>query len=252
MQPGRLYLIPVALGDGDLAAVIPEQVRHIAASLKTFIAENPKTARHHLKFFGIAAPIQEIRIFTLDKHTPEEELENLLAPVLAGEDVGLMSETGCPAVADPGARLVRLAHRRHVRVVPLVGPSSILLALMASGMNGQRFVFHGYLPTGKTERIKRIEELETESRFKDQTQIFIETPYRNRQLLADLVATCHPSTELCIASNLTLKDEQIATRTIGEWRENLPEVDRKPTVFLLYRKERPRGPGRPRQGRKSG
>jgi len=252
MQPGRLYLIPVALGEGDLATVIPEQVRHIAASLKTFIAENPKTARHYLKFFGIATPIQEIRMFTLDKHTPAEELENLLAPALAGEDVGLMSEAGCPAVADPGARLVRLAHRWHVRVVPLVGPSSILLALMASGMNGQRFVFHGYLPAGKAERIKCIEELETESRFKDQTQIFIETPYRNRQLLADLVATCHSSTELCIASNLTLTDEQIATRTIGEWRENLPEVDRKPTVFLLYRKERQRGPGRPRQGGKSG
>ena len=181
MGTGSLYLIPVPLGEGgDLNAVIPEQARRLAATLRTFVVEHPKTARQFLKQTGTAIPLQEIRMLTLDEHTRPEDLEALLQPLLAGEDVGLLSEAGCPAVADPGANLVRLAHSRNIRVMPLVGPSSILLALMASGLNGQSFAFLGYLPAEKTERVKRIAEIEQTSQRLDQTQIFIETPYRNQ------------------------------------------------------------------------
>lgn len=235
MTAGTLYLIPTTLGESPLSAVIPEQVRHIAASLTVFVAENPKTARQYLKQLGLAAPLQEIGIFTLDKHTPPELLEQFLQPALAGKDLGLVSEAGCPAVADPGAQLVRLAHRKGIRVVPLVGPSSILLALMASGMNGQAFAFHGYLPIPKTDRCKRIAELEKESAARNQTQIFIEAPYRNQPLLEDILQTCAPGTELCIATDLTLDSERIETRTVAEWRKGLPDLNKKPTIFLLYR-----------------
>lgn len=175
----------------------------------------------------------------LNEHTPFNELEGLLAPLLAGNDVGLLSEAGCPAVADPGAGLVRLAHQRNLRVVPLVGPSSILLALMASGLNGQRFVFRGYLPAERSKRVSKIVELERDSIARDQTQIFIETPYRNQKLLESLVFTCHDDTVLCIACNLTLASEYISTRTVREWRHSLPELNEKPAIFLLQGNEEP-------------
>lgn len=235
MAIGTLYLIPTTLGESALSSIIPEQVRNIAASLTVYVAENPKTARQYLKQLELATPLQDIEIFTLDKHTKPEQLEQFLQPALAGKNIGLVSEAGCPAVADPGALLVRLAHRKGIKVVPLVGPSSILLALMASGMNGQAFAFHGYLPIQKAERCKRITELEKESTFRNQTQIFIETPYRNQALLEDLVQTCEPGTELCVATDLTLATEKIDTRTAGTWRKGLPDINKKPTIFLLYR-----------------
>lgn len=237
MGTGSLYLIPVPLGEGgDLNAAIPEQARRLAATLHTFVVEHPKTARQFLKLTGTAIPLQEIRMLTLDEHTRPEALEALLQPLLAGEDVGLLSEAGCPAVADPGANLVRLAHSRNIRVVPLVGPSSILLALMASGLNGQSFAFLGYLPAEKTERVKKITEIEQNSQRLNQSQIFIETPYRNNQLLQDLVETCDGESELCVASDLTLASESVMTKRISEWKKKLPDCNKRPTVFLLYRR----------------
>ncbi|MEO6825378.1 MAG: SAM-dependent methyltransferase [Nitrosospira sp.] len=239
MNSGTLYLIPTPLGADDSAWTIPAAVRQCAAGIVHYIVEHPKTARQFLKHIGCILPLQEIRMQVLNEHTPLKEFSNLLAPLLAGNDVGLLSEAGCPAVADPGAGLVRLAHQRNLRVVPFVGPSSILLALMASGLNGQRFVFHGYLPAKRNERISKIIELEGDSIAHDQTQIFIETPYRNQKLLESLVFTCHDDTVLCIACNLTLASEYISTRTVREWRHSLPELNDKPAIFLLQGNEEP-------------
>jgi 16S rRNA (cytidine1402-2'-O)-methyltransferase len=234
-QPGTLYLIPAPLGEqGDISSVIPERVRRIAAVLDTFVVEHPKTARQVLKRLGTQIPLQQIQLVVLDKDTPPEQLARLLQPLLAGKNVGLMSEAGCPAVADPGALLVRLAHDKGIPVAPLVGPSSILLALMASGLNGQRFAFHGYLPVDKTERRKKLAELEQESRTRDQTQIFIETPYRNRQLAEDILAACARNTSVCIAADLTQPGEFVKTRKVGEWGKNLPDLNKRPAIFLLY------------------
>lgn len=233
---GTLYLIPNTLGDGDaaaLAAVIPDPVRAQAARLGYFIGENAKTTRAFLKRVGSEKPIQEIEIRELNVNTPVAEIDGLLAPILAGSDAGLVSEAGCPAVADPGALLVRRAHQRGVRVVPLVGPSSILLALMASGMNGQSFTFHGYLPVDAAQRAKRLRELEQQSRKATQTQLFIETPYRNRALLETLLSTCTPSTLICVAVDLTLPSEQIVTRPVSEWRLDLLDLHKRPALFLM-------------------
>lgn len=236
MAAGTLYLIPTTLGESPLSLIIPEQVRKIAAGLSIFVAENPKTARQYLKLLEPVTPLQDMQIFTLDKHTRPEQLEQFIQPALSGQDIGLVSEAGCPAVADPGALLVRLAHKKGIKVVPLVGPSSILLALMASGMNGQAFAFHGYIPIQKAERCKKLVELERESASRDQTQVFIEAPYRNQPLLEDIVQTCEPGTELCVATDLTLATEKIETRTIAAWRKGgLPDIHKKPTIFLLYR-----------------
>lgn len=235
MANGTLYLIPTTLGESPLSSIIPQQVQKIAAGLTVFVAENPKTARQYLKQLELVTPLQEIEMFTLDKHTKPEQLAQFLQPALAGKDIGLVSEAGCPAVADPGALLVRLAHEKGVRVVPLVGPSSILLALMASGMNGQAFAFHGYLPIQKAERGKKIAGLEKESMLRDQTQIFIETPYRNQAMFEDIIQVCEPGTELCLATDITLVSEHIETRTIAEWRKKTPDINKKPTIFLLYR-----------------
>lgn len=233
MSSGTLYLIPSPLGAGDLTWTIPPAVRQCIVELDHYIVERPKTARQFLKQVGSALPLQQITMHVLDEHTHAREFENLLAPLLAGKDIGLLSEAGCPAVADPGAGVVRLAHQKKIRVVPLVGPSSILLALMASGLNGQRFVFHGYLPVENSRRIKKIIELEKNSSDHDQTEIFIETPYRNQKLLGSIVDTCRDSTFLCIACNLTLESEFISTRTIREWKHPLPDLNNKPAVFLL-------------------
>lgn len=233
MNSGTLYLIPTPLGEGDIAWMIPAAVRQCIAGLGHYIVEHPKTARQFLKQIGCILPLQTIRMQVLNEHTQLKEFANLLAPLLAGNDIGLLSEAGCPAVADPGAGLIRLAHQKNVRVVPLVGPSSILLALMASGLNGQRFVFHGYLPVEKNRRIRTIVDLEKDSIARDQTQIFIETPYRNQKLLESLVFTCNNDTVLCIACNLTLASETISTRTVREWKRALPDLRDKPTIFLL-------------------
>ncbi len=233
MTTGALYLIPVPLGEGDIDWTIPVRVRECAARLDQYVVEHPKAARRFLKQAGTAS-LQGISMRILDEHTRPSELEALLEPLLAGHDIGLLSEAGCPAVADPGASLVRLAHQKSLRVVPLVGPSSILLALMASGLNGQRFTFHGYLPTDRGKRTATIIELEKASIAHDQTQIFIETPYRNQKVLDCLISTCRNDTVLCISANLTLEDEYIATKTVREWRRTLPDLNKKPAIFLLH------------------
>ena len=230
---GTLYLIPVALGEGAAILVLPPATLDEIRRLRTFIVENAKSARHFLKAAGYAHPLQETRFELLDEHTREDRLEALLAPLLAGEDCGLMSEAGCPAVADPGAALVRRAHESGIRVVPLVGPSSVLLALMASGMNGQRFAFHGYLPVDKTPRASTIKALEAQAA--GATQIFIETPYRNDALFQALLQHCRGDTRLCVAADVTLPTEFVVTRTIAEWKKKPPDLDRRPTVFLLWR-----------------
>ncbi|SFN27789.1 SAM-dependent methyltransferase [Nitrosospira briensis] len=233
MSSGTLYLIPAPLGNGDIAWTIPAAVRQHIAELGHYIVEHPKTARQFLKQIGCVLPLQKISMQVLDEHTQAGEFVNLLAPLLSGKDTGLLSEAGCPAVADPGAGLIRLAHKKNIRVVPLVGPSSIMLALMGSGLNGQRFAFHGYLPVENNRRVKKIVELEKESMVRDQTQIFIETPYRNQKLLEAIISSCRDDTSLCIASSLTLENEYISTRTIREWRHALPDLHNKPAVFLL-------------------
>lgn len=230
MTTGTLYLIPVALGEN----LYPHHHRPPEiAELTDFVVENAKTGRAHIKRLKLITPLPEISLQVLDEHTPSEMVPELLAPLLAGRNMGLMSEAGCPAVADPGASVVELAHQRRIRVVPLVGPCAIVLALMASGLNGQRFAFHGYLPSEWRAREDQIRELEQESRTRTVTQIFIEAPYRNRHLLASLLECMAPSTRLCIAVDLTLPTENIQTRNVAEWKKTPPELHKKPTVFLL-------------------
>jgi 16S rRNA (cytidine1402-2'-O)-methyltransferase len=233
-EKGTLSLIPVPLGSSPARDVLPETVIGRAARLKHFIAENAKSARAFLKSLPSESPLQEIDIQQLDEHTPPEALPRLLAPLLAGHDAGLISEAGCPAVADPGAALIALAHEAGIPVAPLVGPSSILLALMGSGFPGQNFAFHGYLPAKDDQRKQRILELEGESRRAGRTQIFIETPYRNRRMLEALIAACSPRTRIGIATDLTLPGQRIVTLPCGDWRRReLPDIDKRPTVFLL-------------------
>jgi len=228
---GTLYLIPVALGGDDAPSLVPPATLDAARRLRTFISEDAKSARRFLKAIAHPGPLQKLNFHTLDEHT--RDVEPLLALLLSGEDCGLMSEAGCPAVADPGAALVRRAHQAGVHVVPLVGPSSILLALMASGMSGQRFAFHGYLPVDRIERAHKLKDLE--ARAADETQIFIETPYRNSALLAALLEHCRGDTLLCVAADLTLPAEFVATRTVSEWKQKPPVLDRRLAVFLLSR-----------------
>lgn len=231
---GTLYLIPTPLGGTPLEQVLPEETRRIAARLTTFVVEHAKTARAFLKQVGTETPIQQLTLLELNEHTRAHELDALLAPLLAGHDVGLVSEAGCPAVADPGADLVRLAHRHGIRVKPLVGPSSILLALMGSGLVGQRFAFHGYLPAKPEERAKALRELEKRAEKEDAAQAFIETPYRNRTMLETVLTTCRDDTLLTLACDLTLATELIATKPVSEWRTGTPVLDKRPCVFLIY------------------
>ena len=232
---GTLHLIPTALGGDDADAVLPGSTLRVLQRLISFIVENPKTARKFLKAAGYPRPLQSIELRTLDEHTPDAQLPALLAPLLAGRDCGLLSEAGCPAVADPGAALVRLAHAHGIRVVPWVGPSAVLLALMASGMNGQRFTFHGYLPVDRAQRREKLLELERDAQRVDSTQIFIEAPYRNQSSLQAVLETCRGDTLLCLATELTLSTESIRTQTIAAWKRKQPDINRRPTVFLLYR-----------------
>ncbi len=234
MSAGTLYLIPVTLGDDNIARALPSDVVSIARGLEIFIVENEKTARRFLGTIKTSKPLRELTLLTLNEHTAEKELPALLAPLLAGKDVGLMSEAGCPGIADPGAKLAELAHRKGIRVAPLIGPSSILLALMASGFKGQRFAFLGYLPSEKAARIGALKELEKNSQKLNETQIFIETPYRNQHLLEDILAHCHAETRLCVASNLSLDNESIVSKKVIEWKKaELPDLHKQPTVFLL-------------------
>ena len=231
---GTLYLLPCTLGDTPAEQVLPQHVIDIARRLKHFVVEQPKTTRQFLSALKPEHPIQSLHFATLNEHTESRELEGLLAPLLAGEDVGIVSEAGCPGIADPGADLVNLAHRRGIRVVPLVGPSSILLALMASGLNGQCFAFHGYLPIAEADRNKTIAALEAESAKRKQTQMFIETPYRNEKLFAALLTRCRPQTLLCVACDITLPGELIQTRSVEQWKSQpAPQLNKRPSLFLL-------------------
>lgn len=234
MATGTLYLIPCTLGDTLAEQVLPQHVIAVARKLKHFVVEQPKSARQFLSALKPEHPIQSLHFASLNEHTAASELGELLVPLLKGEDIGLISEAGCPGVADPGADLVLLAHYSGIRVVPLVGPSSILLALMASGLNGQCFAFHGYLPIAEVERNKAIVTLETESVKRNQTQLFIETPYRNEKLFGALLAQCRPLTLLCVATDVTLPGELIRTRSIEQWKtQPAPQLNKHPSMFLL-------------------
>jgi len=231
---GTLFLIPVPLGPTPPSDVLPTTVIERVRPLRHFVVENAKSARAFLKATGTDAPLQQLELSELNEHTRKDELERLLAPLLNGHDTGLLSEAGCPAVADPGADLVALAQNRGIRVSPLVGPSSLLLALMGSGLNGQCFAFHGYLPAKDNDRQKSLHDLETESRKRRQTQIFIETPYRNQAMFDAILKACQPGTRLTLATDLTGTGESIRTRTIAAWKkETPPDFERRPTVFLL-------------------
>lgn len=247
MITGRLFLIPTDLASGTLEAWVGRQLRDAVKELRHFVVEHPKTARQFLKSLGL--PLPELQLDVLDEHSKPADAV-ALARILESSDLGLLSEAGCPAIADPGALLVEQAHRIGARVIPLVGPSSIVMALMASGLNGQRFTFNGYLPQRSPEREQAIQRIEERSRREGESQIFIEAPYRNDQMLAALLATCNPATRLCLATDLTAESEQVMTKTIGEWAKALPKLDRRPTVFLLLagaagsanRPDRPRRP----------
>lgn len=231
---GKLYLIPSTLGTGTVNYVIPAGVTDIISKIRYLIVEKPKTARSFLAELGIKPPYDSITFFTLDKHTPKNEFSRFLGPVPEA-NVGLLSEAGVPCVADPGAEIVRLAHLKNISVVPLAGPSSILLALMASGLNGQNFSFNGYLPIHRNDRINKIKQLEKRSYNENQSQIFIETPYRNNQVFKDIISSCSNDTLLCIATNLTLDDEQVRTMTINQWKKQNVDINKKPTVFILLK-----------------
>jgi 16S rRNA (cytidine1402-2'-O)-methyltransferase len=231
---GTLYLIPVTLGDDIISKALPPDAVAIAQRLETFVVENEKTARRFLGAIKPLKPVRELQMLTLNEHTTEKELPALLAPLLEGQDIGLMSEAGCPGIADPGAQLAALAHKKGIRVAPLVGPSSILLSLMASGLDGQRFTFLGYIPSDKAARVQKLRELEQDSRKRRETQIFIETPYRNQHMLEDILATCNAESRLCVACNVSLDSEMILTKRVADWKKSpLPDLHKKPTVFLL-------------------
>jgi 16S rRNA (cytidine1402-2'-O)-methyltransferase len=235
MPAGTLYLIPVPLAEDAAAQSFTPYLVNTINQVTEYIVENEKTARKFLKQAGLTIPQSQLVIHDYGKHQRNTDLKEFFTGLLAGKDAGLMSEAGCPGVADPGADIVAEAHKRDIKVVPLVGPSSILLALMASGFNGQSFTFHGYLPIDKVQRSKRIKELESQAERFSQTQLFIETPFRNDSLLAEVLKSCKPTTRLCIACNLTATNEMVQTKTINEWKKQLPELHKQPTIFLLYK-----------------
>ena len=230
-----LFLIPCTLGDTAHSRVFPAYNREVILSIRHFIVENVRTARRFLKKEEPSIVIDDLTFYELNKHTSPDEVAGYLAPLAKGESVGVISEAGCPAVADPGADVVDIAQRKGYSVIPLVGPSSILLSVMGSGFNGQSFAFHGYLPIDATARTAMIKKLEGRIYTENQTQLFIETPYRNNKLAEELIRTCRPTTKLCIASNLTCDDELIRTRPVKEWAGKLPDLSKRPTIFLIYK-----------------
>lgn len=236
MSFGKLYLIPVPLAEDTAAKVLPALHTELINRIKHYVVENEKTARKWLKEMGLKTPQSELQIAVYGKHSEKQNLADYFKDLKAGVDVGLMSEAGCPGIADPGAELVAEAHRLGITVVPLVGPSSILLALMASGFNGQSFAFHGYLPIDKGARSKRLKELEGLAERFDQTQIFIETPFRNNQLLEETLKSCNPQSRLCIACDITADTEFIHTKSIAAWAKEKPELHKRPAIFLLYKR----------------
>lgn len=236
INEGILYLIPNTLGKTPTNNTIPEYVLDIIRSLEVLIVENIQTARKYLQWVGNTVPEYNITFYELNRHTLSEDIIEYLKPLKQGQNVGIISEAGCPGVADPGSVVVKMAHNQGIRVVPLVGPNSILLALMASGFNGQSFTFWGYIPISKQDRIKKIKDLEKISAYQNQTQIFMETPHRNLDLLTDIIENCDERTYLCTATDLTLPSETIISKSISKWKNNidLPNIEKRPTIFLLY------------------
>ncbi|MBO5829122.1 MAG: SAM-dependent methyltransferase [Paludibacteraceae bacterium] len=230
-----LYLIPNTLGECETSNVLPAINIDIIREIKHFIVEDVRTARRFLKKVDSNINIDELQFYTLNKHTSPNELSSYLEPLEKGFDMGVISEAGCPAIADPGAEVVKMAQTKNLKVVPLVGPSSILLGLMASGFNGQSFAFVGYLPIQGNERTQRIKQLEKRAKTENQSQIFIETPYRNQKLLSEILSTCQGNTKLCIACDITLESEYIKTKSINEWKKSaLPDLNKRPSIFILY------------------
>ncbi|MGI9542792.1 MAG: SAM-dependent methyltransferase [Cyclobacteriaceae bacterium] len=230
---GRIYLIPTIISPDTESVVLPPQIFQVIKSLDYFLVENVRTARRFISSLKLGLEIGNLQFELLNKHTSPKDISTLIEPVKAGRSIGVLSESGCPGVADPGAMVVEMAHRQSITVVPLVGPSSLLLALMASGFNGQSFTFHGYLPIDKNDRVKKIKALEVAAR--NGTQIFIETPYRNQQMFESIVQSCRGDTLLCVAKNLTAQDSWVKTRSINQWKKNQPAINKIPVVFLLGR-----------------
>lgn len=230
-----LYLIPVTLGDTPVSKVLPAYNHDVIMGIRHFIVENVRSARRFLKKVDQEIDFDALTFYELNKHTSPEAIGSYLKPLQEGCPMGVISEAGCPAVADPGADVVAIAQRKKLKVVPLVGPSSIILSVMASGFNGQSFAFHGYLPIDGGERAKTLKHLESRAYAEHQTQLFIETPYRNLKMFDDIIRSCRPQTRLCIAANLTCDDEYAVTRTIAEWKGQRPPIDKIPCIFLIYK-----------------
>lgn len=234
-SPGKLYLIPTTLGESDPMDVLPQTVKRAVELIDTFIVENEKTARKFIKSIQPDKVQASLKLSTLNKHTLTSEHAAMLQPCLQGINVGIMSEAGCPGVADPGAVIVKLAHERGIQVVPLVGPSSILLAVMGSGMNGQSFAFNGYIPIDKSEKKTALKNLEKLSGDKNQSQLFIETPYRNNKMLEDILAALNPATYLCVAADITLPTEYIKTMRVAEWKKATIDLHNRPAIFIIHK-----------------
>ncbi len=230
-----LYLIPSLLGDTPVDKVLPAYNRNVILEIRHFIVEDVRTARRFLKAVDRSIDIDSLTFSTLNVHTRPEDIADMLAPLEAGESMGVISEAGCPAVADPGADVVAIAQRKGLRVVPLVGPSSIILSVMVSGFNGQSFAFNGYLPIEQGDRVKRLRQLEQRAYSEGQTQIFIETPYRNNRMLQDIISSCRPDTRVCIALNLTCADEYAVTKSVQAWKKECKELPKVPCIFLIYK-----------------
>lgn len=232
---GKLYLIPTTLGDTNALEVMPISVKKVVELIDTYIVENEKTARRSIKAISPSKSQPSLTLFQLNKYTDVSEIPSYLEPCLQGESVGLLSEAGVPGVADPGAEVVKIAHQKGIQVVPLVGPSSILMAMMSSGMNGQNFAFNGYLPIDQKERKQELKRLERLSFEHNQTQLFIETPYRNNKMLEDICATVHPDTQVCIACDITLPTEYIITKSASFWKSNAPDLHKRPAIFIIHK-----------------
>ena len=234
-MPAELYLIPVTLGDSPIGNVIPGLSLEIMNNLEHFAVEDLRSARRYLRKAGFKASFDDTEFYLLNEHSKDEDLGEMLGVLVGGTSMGILSEAGVPAVADPGAQLVALAQKNGIRVIPLVGPSSILMALMASGMNGQSFCFHGYLPVKTPQRQNRIRQIERSAIEGGETQIFMETPYRNNSLLEDILGSCREDTLLCVAADISLDEEYIKTKAVSEWRKEVPNLHKRPAVFLLNR-----------------
>ena len=234
MNKGKVYLIPCPIGDNSPLSVLPKHTLEVIGQLQHFVVENVKTARHFLKACEHPLPIQSLQFDILDKKTDPMLIPEMLEICTQGKNIGIVSEAGCPGVADPGSALVHLAHAKGIQVVPLIGPSSILLAIMAAGFNGQSFAFHGYLPKSGPDLKKRVQQLERISREMNQTQVFIETPFRTQNLIQNLLATCSGKTKLCVAANINQVDEKIISMSVENWKKSKPNFDNVPAVFLLY------------------